>query len=86
MTAPNEPKRGSTAYLLAHMLRSLPDGDEPSLRNAWDAVALFAHVSMLSGGFRLVGLGEDDRIGTKDRGTGYDRRLIFDRRHKLHRY
>jgi len=34
-----------------------------TLRNPYDAIALFAHACMLSVGFRLVGLDEDDRLG-----------------------
>ena len=45
------------------MVSSLPKTANPKLRNPWDAIALFCHVCMLSVGFRLVGLGEDHRIG-----------------------
>jgi hypothetical protein len=44
------------------MLSSLPKDTSPQLNNAFDAVALSAHASMLAVGYRLVGLGEDHRI------------------------
>jgi hypothetical protein len=45
---------------------SLPQGDndQPRLKNPHDALAAFTHACMLSVGFRLIGLNEDDRIGT----------------------
>ena len=45
------------------MLASLSPDQSPQLRNPYDALALFAHAGMLSVGFRLVGLGEDHKIG-----------------------
>ena len=42
------------------MILSLGD---VKVRDAWDAVALLSHVSMIVAGFRLVGLGEDRTIG-----------------------
>lgn len=35
----------------------------PQLKNPYDAVAILAHACMLAVDFRLVGLGEDDRLG-----------------------
>jgi hypothetical protein len=40
------------------------DKDQPQLKNPQDALAAFVHACMLSAGFRLIGLNEDDRIGT----------------------
>lgn len=42
------------------MVASLPP--EVTLKNAYEIVALAAHASMLAVGFRLVGLGEDDKV------------------------
>lgn len=44
------------------MLASLSQESSPQLKNGFDAIALAAHASLLSVGFRLIGLGEDDRI------------------------
>ncbi len=44
------------------MAQSLPRDASPQLNNAFDAIALAAHSSLLAVGFRLVGLGEDHRI------------------------
>jgi hypothetical protein len=45
---------------------SLPKGDQdhPQLKNPQDALAALVHACMLSAGFRLIGLNEEDRIGT----------------------
>jgi hypothetical protein len=45
------------------MAASLPPHSSPSLPNVYAAIALFGHACMLSVGFRLVGLGEDHKIG-----------------------
>ena len=34
------------------------------LRNPYDAIALFVHSCMLAVGFRLIGLGDDDKLGS----------------------
>ncbi|KAF2488208.1 PI31 proteasome regulator N-terminal-domain-containing protein [Neohortaea acidophila] len=52
----------SAASLSHYMLASLSPTASPQLKNAWDALALGAHASLLSVGFRLIGLGEDHRI------------------------
>lgn len=44
------------------MAASLPKDASPQLKSAYDAVALVSHATMISVGFRLVGLGEDHRI------------------------
>lgn len=36
--------------------------DKPALKDQYAAIALFSHACMLAVGFRLIGLGEDDRI------------------------
>ena len=60
----NTENRQSASFITTRMLSSLPPGASPQLRDPWDAVALFCHASMLAVGFRLIGLGEDDKIGT----------------------
>ena len=52
----------SAISLCRFMGKSLPKNASPQLKNAFDAIALAAHGSMLAVGFRLVGLGEDHRI------------------------
>ncbi|KAF2129599.1 hypothetical protein P153DRAFT_316726 [Dothidotthia symphoricarpi CBS 119687] len=44
------------------MATSLPKGEGQQLKNPTEAVALAVHAGMLAVGFRLIGLGEDDRI------------------------
>jgi hypothetical protein len=51
--------------LAALMVASVGRSAAPQLRNAYDAVALFSHACMLAVEFRLVGLGEDHKIGRK---------------------
>jgi hypothetical protein len=56
----------SAASLSTFMAASLPkgsDGADPQLKTTYEAVALASHACMIAVGFRLVGLGEDDRIG-----------------------
>lgn len=53
----------SSRNLSEYMCSSLPKDAYPHLRNPYDAVALLSHACMLAVGFRLVGLGEDHRIG-----------------------
>lgn len=50
--------------LLRIVAESLPQDDTQPLKNPQDAIAIFTHACMLSVGFRLAGLSEDDRIGT----------------------
>ena len=54
----------SAKNLSEYMLQSLPQEPTPQIRNPWDAIALLNHACMLAVGFRLVGLGEDHKIGT----------------------
>lgn len=53
----------SARNLSEHMYRSLPKESTPHLKNPYDAIALLSHGCMLSVGFRLIGLGEDHKIG-----------------------
>jgi hypothetical protein len=53
----------SAGSLALFMATSLPKGDGPQLKNGTEAVALAIHAGMLAVGFRLIGLGEDERIG-----------------------
>lgn len=52
----------SVVELAANALRR-EGGDEPSLRNPYEAIALVGHACMVAVGFRLVGLGEDHNLG-----------------------
>lgn len=45
------------------MATALPKSDTPQLKNTTEAIALAVHAGMLAVGFRLIGLGEDERIG-----------------------
>lgn len=51
--------------ILDYMSKSLPaqSNDGPLLKDPYSAIALFSHACMLAVGFRLIGLGEDDKIG-----------------------
>ncbi|CAN9197832.1 unnamed protein product [Alternaria sp. RS040] len=53
----------SSGSLALFMATSLPKGNSPQLKNGTEAVALSVHAGMLAVGFRLIGLGEDERIG-----------------------
>jgi hypothetical protein len=53
----------SAGSLALFMATSLPKGEGPQLKNTTEAVALAVHAGMLAVGFRLIGLGEDERIG-----------------------
>ena len=53
----------SSLSLSSYMASSLPKTADPQLRNPYDAVALLAHACMIAVGFRLVGLGEEHKIG-----------------------
>ena len=52
----------SANSLSTFMAASLPK-DSNGLRNPYEAVALAVHAGMIAVGFRLVGLGEDHKIG-----------------------
>ncbi|OAL29920.1 hypothetical protein AYO22_01826 [Fonsecaea multimorphosa] len=59
----------SADSLLDYMVKSLPtppsDSDQSTalIKDPFAAIALFSHACMLAVGFRLVGLGEDHKIG-----------------------
>lgn len=53
----------SAGSLSLFMATALPRGENAKLKNGTEAVALAVHAGMLAVGFRLVGLGEDERIG-----------------------
>lgn len=58
----------SADSILDYMIKSLPtpplDSDRSTLiKDPYAAIALFSHACMLAVGFRLVGLGEDHKIG-----------------------
>lgn len=59
-TAGNPLSAGSLALFMA---TSLPKGSTSQLKDGTEAVALAVHAGMLAVGFRLIGLGEDERIG-----------------------
>lgn len=59
-TTGNPLSAGSIALFMA---TSLPKGDGLQLKNSTEAIALAVHAGMLAVGFRLIGLGEDERIG-----------------------
>jgi hypothetical protein len=59
-TTGNPLSAGSIALFMA---TSLPRGGDAKLKNATEAVALAVHAGMLAVGFRLVAIGEDERIG-----------------------
>jgi hypothetical protein len=48
------------------MASSLPNGAQHQLTHAYEVIALATHAGMLAVGFRLIGLGEDDRIGNSN--------------------
>jgi hypothetical protein len=52
----------STDSLSTYIIKSLPQDASRQIKNAFDAIALAAHCSMLAVGFRLVGLGEEHRM------------------------
>lgn len=60
-TAGNPLSAGSLALFMA---TSLPRDLSPQLKSPYDAIALAVHAGMIAVGFRLVGLGEDHRLGT----------------------
>ncbi|KAF2631184.1 hypothetical protein BU25DRAFT_418801 [Macroventuria anomochaeta] len=52
----------SAGSLSLFMATALPRGENAKLKNGTEAIALAVHAGMLAVGFRLVGLGEDERI------------------------
>jgi hypothetical protein len=59
----------SADSILDHMVKSLPTTQPPNseeiavVKDPYAAIALFSHACMLAVGFRLIGLGEDHKIG-----------------------
>lgn len=64
MTA-NEGRELTPTRILPLVLQSVRGGEqtEATIRNAYEAVALVGHASMVAAGYRLVGLGEEHSIG-----------------------
>ncbi|KAF2829283.1 hypothetical protein CC86DRAFT_318499 [Ophiobolus disseminans] len=57
----------SAGSLSLFMATSIPKGGaEPQLKNVTEAIALAVHAGMLAVGFRLIGLGEDERIDAEN--------------------
>lgn len=59
----NSPNVFSAKNVSEHMYKSLPKDDALELKSPFDAVALLTHACMIAVGFRLVGLGENHKIG-----------------------
>jgi hypothetical protein len=53
----------SAGSLALFMATALPRGEDGKLKNGTEAVALAVHAGMLAVGFRLVGVGEDEKTG-----------------------
>ncbi|PNS18649.1 hypothetical protein CAC42_5188 [Sphaceloma murrayae] len=63
MASANVLSAQSLASLIA---QALPPDASPQLQNPYDAVAIATHSALTAVGFRLVGLGEDDRLPPSD--------------------
>lgn len=50
--------------IASYIARSLPTEADPQLKSATEAVAVACHAGLLAVGFKLVGLGEEHRLGT----------------------
>ncbi len=66
--APSSATALSADSVLDYMVKSLPSPSSNSestslLKDPYAAIALFSHACMLAVGFRLIGLGEDHKIG-----------------------
>ncbi|KAI9836417.1 MAG: hypothetical protein M1819_001448 [Sarea resinae] len=70
--AANSPDPLSVDSIISLMSSSLPKDSEPQLRNPYEAVALFSNACMLAVGFRLIGLGEEDRIEARSEASDPD--------------
>lgn len=57
------PSPFSHQALASTMAASVPASTSPHLTSAHEVVALAVHAAMANAGYRIVGLGEDDRIG-----------------------
>lgn len=68
----------SAMDLSEYMYQSLPKDSTPTLKNPYDAIALLSHGCMRAVGFRLIGLGEDHKIGIRqDQASSRVRRLTI---------
>jgi hypothetical protein len=58
----------SPESILQHMADALPthqkDDTSSDMSSSYEAIGLFAHACMVAVGFRLLGFGEDKKIGT----------------------
>lgn len=52
----------ATDSIITLMARSLPSSNR-EIKDGYAAIALLYHASMLDAGFRLIGLGDEGRIG-----------------------
>lgn len=52
---------------LLQLINQSLSGDDPVVNTASDAIAIFVHSCLLSVGFRLLGLHENDRLGSSYR-------------------
>lgn len=82
--APTSASALSPNSILDYMVKSLPTpptDSQPSnlVKDPYAAIALFSHACMLAVGFRLVGLGEDDKIGMFDAKRSYYGKLTPNR-------
>ena len=55
----------SASSLTRFMTASLPKSTDTQLRNPYDTIALLCHACMIAVGFRLIGLGEEHKIGRR---------------------
>lgn len=53
----------SAGSLALFMATALPRGGSAKLKNGTEAIALAVHAGMIAVGFRLVGIGEDEKTG-----------------------
>lgn len=61
----------SSESIVSYISQSISSeqSDKPAVKDAYAAIAVFCHACMLAVGFRLVGLGEDDRIEAHSEST-----------------
>lgn len=62
--APSTSNALAADSVLSYISKSIPstDGNGPVIKNPYAAIAIFTHACMLAVGFKLIGLGEDDKI------------------------
>ncbi|WEW56841.1 hypothetical protein PRK78_002296 [Emydomyces testavorans] len=61
-TAPTAPDAALSTSKILSLAASCLDKDAPNLQSAWEAIALVGHACMIAVDFRLIGLGEEQRI------------------------